>query len=104
MSIALRALCVAAVLVVGLVAPGARADQLVPGYAARLAGEVFEYHSPDVEVTKALLVRSLDGRVIEWETAPAPLPSTAEDGGVQFVSFVWMFGLQVNPAGHTFEL
>ncbi len=76
------------------------ADQLVPGFQSRVAGEVFEYHSPDVEVTKGLLVRSLDGRAIEWDSAVVP----AEGGTDEFVSLVWLFALQVNPEQHVFEL
>jgi hypothetical protein len=78
----------------------ARADQTLAGYRTRLAGEVIAYHAPDPDVTSGLLVRSLDAsRAIEWETEPAP---AAIDG--EFASFIWMFALQVDPAGHRFGL
>ncbi|USN99561.1 MAG: hypothetical protein H6810_02520 [Phycisphaeraceae bacterium] len=70
------------------------------GYARRVAGEVLDYHSPDPDVTHGLLVRSLDAaRSISWETAPAP---DRIDG--EFVEFVWMFALDVNPERRRFEL
>jgi hypothetical protein len=76
------------------------ADTSVAGYQGRTAGEVFEYHSPDVDVTKGLLVRSIDAkRPIEWDTAAAPA-----DNGTDPVSFVWLFALQVSSAEHRFEL
>jgi hypothetical protein len=78
----------------------ARADESIAGFAYRRAGEVFEYHSPDVDVTRGLLVRCIDAnRPIEWDTAPAPTPGAGDS-----VSFVWLFALQVNPAGHRFEM
>jgi hypothetical protein len=78
----------------------AHADQTLAGYRTRLAGEVLKYHAPDPDVTTGLLVRSLDAaRAIEWETEPVP---EAFDG--EFASFVWMFALQVDPAGHRFAL
>ncbi|HMN41923.1 MAG TPA: glycoside hydrolase family 38 C-terminal domain-containing protein, partial [Phycisphaerales bacterium] len=41
----------------------------------------------------------LVGRGVEWESAAVP-----EGGDDGFVSLVWMFGLQVNPEQHRFEL
>jgi len=75
-------------------------ETVLAGYQRRLAGEVLTYHSPDPGVTQGLLVRSLDERrSIAWETAPLP----AEFEG-EFVSFIWLFALQVNPDSHRFEL
>lgn len=72
----------------------------LPGYRTRLSGEVLKYHSPDPDVTRGLLVRSLDAaRAIEWETAPVP-----QDFDDAFASFVWMFGLDVDSAAHRFVL
>jgi hypothetical protein len=87
-------------LFIAAVAAPARADQTLVGYRTRLAGEVLAYHAPDPDVTTGLLVRSLDAaRAIEWETEPVP---AALDG--EFANFVWMFALQVDPAGHRFTL
>lgn len=75
-------------------------DQTLPGFRARLSGEVLKYHAPDPDVTTGLLVRSLDAaRGIEWETAAVP---TDFDG--EFAHFVWMFALQVHPEKHRFTL
>lgn len=83
------------------VAPGAAPEgPPLPGFQNRVAGEVLKYHSPDPNVTSGLLVRSIDAeRVIEWETRPVPA-----DFGGDFASFVWLFGLDVNPAAHRFTL
>ncbi|MDZ7261541.1 MAG: hypothetical protein ONB05_05485 [candidate division KSB1 bacterium] len=70
------------------------------GYARSLSGETISYHSPQPEVGSALLVRSLDSkRFIEWETEAVP-----EDYQGDFVTFLWMFGIDVNVDSHTFEL
>lgn len=73
---------------------------VVPGYAERIHGEVFHYHSPLPDVDSALLVRAEDAaRYIEWETAPVP----AVDAG-SWLRFVWMFGLQAEPDRRSFVL
>ena len=78
----------------------AQTDATLPGYSARVRGEVLKYHAPDPEVTHGLLVRSLDAeRVIEWETSPVP---AGFDG--EYVEFVWLFGLDVNPEQRRFAL
>lgn len=73
---------------------------LLPGYQSALAGEVLVYHSPQPDVGTSLLVRSLDSRrFIQWQTAPVP-----EQEKSPFVSFVWMFGIDVNSDSHPFVL
>lgn len=75
-------------------------DETFPGYRARVSGDVLSYHSPDPEVRDGLLVRSLDAtRAIEWETEAVP-----EGFAGEAASFVWMFGLDVDPAAHRFTL
>ncbi|MCJ7681517.1 MAG: hypothetical protein MUP70_12375, partial [Candidatus Aminicenantes bacterium] len=70
------------------------------GYARRISGENFRYHSPLSETDESLLVRSEDqARFIEWETVPVPADYMEE-----WVTFAFMAGLDVNPDGHTFEL
>ncbi|MEP0847560.1 MAG: glycosyl hydrolase family 38 [Phycisphaerae bacterium] len=86
----------------GLVAAAAAVqdERPLPGYQGRIAGEVLKYHSPDPSVTSGLLVRSIDAeRVIEWETQPLPADFNGDTA-----SFVWLFGLDVNPAGRRFTL
>jgi hypothetical protein len=87
-----------ACVVVAAVGRAARADDIVAGFQARVSGEVIEYHSPDVDVNKALLVRAVDGRGIAWDSAPV------SEKGDEFVSLVWMFALQVTAEQHKYEL
>ncbi len=73
---------------------------ILPGYETPLAGEVLAYHSPHPDVGSSLLVRSIDERrFIQWETAPVPA-----DVDTPFVSFTWMFGIDVNNDSHPFTL
>jgi len=92
---------IAFVLLLSGVATGpARGDAAIPGFDARLKGEVLRYHAPDPDVTTGLLVRSADAkRSIEWLTAPVPADF---DGEV--AQFVWLFGMDVNAERHRFEL
>lgn len=93
-------LCRLSATAIAAMAGAAPDEQPLPGYERRIAGEVLKYHSPDPNVTAGLLVRSIDAeRAIEWETAAVP----AGRGG-EFTSFVWLFGLDVNPAAHRFTL
>ena len=81
-------------------AKAASGDTTIPGFRNRITGELIKYHSPDPGMTQALVVRSVDAdRRIEWETEP--VPERIEE---EFVSFVWLFALDVNPAGHRFKL
>lgn len=73
---------------------------LIPGYAADVAGDHIDYNSADPDVRSALLVRSLDRtRHIEWDTAPLP---QVIDG--DFVTFVWLFGIDASPERHHWDL
>jgi hypothetical protein len=70
------------------------------GYVRSVRGERLTYHSPEPGVESSLLVRSLDaGQEIAWETErlPETVPSSR-------VSFLWLFGIDVNPDRHLFEL
>ena len=70
------------------------------GYAKALEGGIIKYHSPQPDVNSALLVRSLDAKeYIEWETEPVP-----EDLKENFVSFIWIFGIDVNSECRKFDL
>ncbi|HPF40447.1 MAG TPA: glycoside hydrolase family 38 C-terminal domain-containing protein [Phycisphaerae bacterium] len=75
-------------------------ETVLPGYEKRTRGETLKYHSPVPDVTTGLLLRSADARrSIEWQTANAP----AEIDG-DFVQFVWLFAIDVNPEKHHFQL
>jgi len=62
------------------------------GYVKDVKGEVLTYHSPHPEATTSLLVRSQNNKqYIEWELEPVP-----EDFHNEVVTFVWMYGIDVN--------
>lgn len=70
------------------------------GYEEAVKGETWFYHSPHYQAKSSLLVRSLDTKkYIEWETEAIPDGYDRED-----VTFVWMFGLDVNRDSHQFLL
>ncbi len=70
------------------------------GYDSTIGGGTIEYHSPHPDVTSALLVRSLDTRdFIEWESEPVPREFAGKEA-----SFVWIFGMDVDAAPHTYDL
>ena len=72
----------------------------IPGFGRRIAGEILSYHSPQPDIDRSLLVRSLDSeRSIAWETAPVP-----RDHEGEWATFVWAFGIDANVERHTFEL
>ena len=70
------------------------------GYHKSLKGGMIEYHSAQPNVTKALLVRSLDAEnFIEWETEPLPTDYLGE-----YVNFIWIFAMDVDADPHSYEL
>ncbi|MFC1726791.1 hypothetical protein ACFL4T_14305, partial [candidate division KSB1 bacterium] len=75
-------------------------ERYLQGYIKSLKGQVMSYHSPEPGVTSALLVRSIDSNMyIEWETEAVP-----QDYKSEFVTFLWMFGIDVNSDSHKFDL
>ncbi len=73
---------------------------IVNGYAAKISGTDFSYHSSVPVARESLLVRATDGRSsMEWMTAPAP----AAPSGVP-LSFVWLAGLGSSPGKASFDL
>jgi alpha-mannosidase len=70
------------------------------GYVRPLSGENFSYHSPHKDRDASLLLRSLDKKKhIEWETQSLPQSFERPEA-----TFVWMFGIDVNPDSHTYDL
>ena len=70
------------------------------GFQKAISGEVLHYHSPLPNVEMALLVRSMDrSAFIEWETEP--IPGNVKD---EYVTFMWMAGIDVNEDSHPFHL
>lgn len=73
---------------------------LVNGYAAKVSGSDFSYHSSVPVARDSLLIRATDGRSsMEWKTAPAPAAP-----GAEFVSFVWLAGIGSSPGRASFDL
>ena len=70
------------------------------GYGRAITGENLSYHSPHKDRDTSLLVRSQDKkRYIEWETQSLP-----ESYDLPTATFVWMFGIDVNPDSHSYDL
>ncbi len=70
------------------------------GYQKTITGGTIRYHSPQPDVRNALLVRSLEKRdFIEWESAPIP-----SDFNREYVTFIWIFGMDVDLDSHTYDL
>jgi hypothetical protein len=73
---------------------------LVNGYAGKVSGQDFSYHSSIPIAKESLLVRATDGTSsMEWTTAPVP-----EGVATEFVTFIWLAGLGSSPGSATFEL
>jgi len=70
------------------------------GYVKDIKGEILTYHSPHPEATTSLLVRSLNSKqYIEWELEPIP-----ENNNSEIVTFVWMYGIDVNEKRFEYKL
>ncbi len=70
------------------------------GYAKTISGNELSYHSPLPDVKTSLLVRANESyKSIEWETET--IPKNYND---DFITFIWMFGIDVNVDSHEFDL
>jgi alpha-mannosidase len=70
------------------------------GYMKSLKGGTIEYHSAQPDVTKALLVRSLNSEdFIEWETEPVPA-----DYREKYTNFIWIFAMDVDAKPCNYDL
>lgn len=73
---------------------------LVNGYAGKVSGQDFSYHSSIPIAKESLLVRATDGQSsMEWTTAPVP-----EGVDTEYVTFLWLAGLGSSPGAATFDL
>lgn len=78
----------------------AQQPRCLSGWGERVTGEVLPYHSAQEPEDQSLLVRSIDEEhFIEWETVPVPADETGDS-----VTFVWLFGIDVNAQVHSWEL
>lgn len=74
--------------------------EYLQGYANRIAGNTIIYNSPQPEVENALLGRArTEFKTISWESQAVPEVITDE-----FVSFIWIFGIDVNVESHPWDL
>ncbi len=75
-------------------------ENWLAGWNDRVKGEIIAYQSADPEATRALLVRSeAKERSIAWMTEPVPADQEGD-----WASFVWLFGLDVNPERREWKL
>jgi len=73
---------------------------VVNGYAKKIKGDDFVYHSSIPPATQSLLIRATDGQyAMEWETAAVPLKVNTETA-----TFVWLAGIGSSPGKASFDL
>jgi len=69
------------------------ADMPVNGYAAKVAGTDFEYHSCIPNLRESLLIRAIDGKdFLEWVTDPVPAAKEKTDAAI-----IWVAGMGGSP-------
>ncbi len=74
-------------------------NKYLQGYHKSISGGTINYHSPLPNVNSALLARANETeKSIEWETEVVP-----KDIKKKFVSFIWMFGIDVNTDSRKFD-
>lgn len=68
------------------------AQEYISGYHKTLSGEELQYHAPQPDAEKALLIRSEDeSRIISWETDPVPKHYNSDT-----LHFLLLAGMDVN--------
>jgi len=73
---------------------------LINGYAQKVSGVDFNYHSSIPYAEECLLIRATDGTSsMEWQTAPLPADLKTEN-----VSFIWLAGVGSSPGNASFDL
>jgi alpha-mannosidase len=73
---------------------------ILGGYARKISGTDFNYHSSIPFVKESMLLRATDGNwSMEWETEPVPAELNADS-----VTFVWLAGLGSSPGIASFDL
>lgn len=96
-SVAICFIYLAVLLLPGFIFPQSKWLQ---GYQKTISGGTIDYHSPQPDVTSALLVRSLDSNnFISWESQAIPKNFQGD-----FATFIWIFGMDVDSDPHKYEL
>ena len=73
---------------------------IVNGFAKKVSGDDFSYHSSIPIATESLLIRATDGKsYMEWETEAVPAKLNTET-----VTFVWLAGIGSSPGKASFDL
>jgi alpha-mannosidase len=73
---------------------------ILNGYAAKVSGDDFSYHSSIQFAKECLLARATDGySSVEWLTDPVPLKNSQP-----VVTFVWLAGIGSSPGKASFDL
>lgn len=79
---------------------GSNPTNFLQGFEKRIEGNTIIYNSPQPEVENALLGRArTEFKTISWESQSVPGEITDE-----FVSFIWIFGIDVNVESHSWDL
>lgn len=80
--------------------PALENSTIVNGYAQKVSGDDFSYHSSIQPARECLLIRATDGNSsMEWMTDPVP-----EKLESRYVTFVWLAGLGSSPGRARFDL
>ncbi len=75
-------------------------SQIVNGFAEKISGDDFSYHSSIPLEKECLLIRATDGNsTLEWKTESVP-----EKIETEFVTFIWLTGLGSSPGRARFDL
>ena len=73
---------------------------IINGYARKIEGVDFSYHSSIPIAKESMLIRATDGTsAMEWETSSAPAKLETE-----FISFVWLAGVGSSPGKASFDV
>ncbi len=74
-------------------------ETLINGFAIKLSGDDYSYHSSIHTVTESLIVRATDGNYsMEWETEDVP-----GDIKGKYITFAWLAGLDAGPGTDSME-
>ncbi len=79
---------------------GLVSGRFINGYAEKISGSDFSYHSSIPDAKECLLVRATDGKSsMTWKTAPVEVKT-----GDQFITVAWLSGIGSSPGIARFNL